>query len=205
MPPARRTPSRRRDVEAPPRIQWLLDPITMSAALVRNGRLDVIAHNALGRALHALMFESPATDKRGRPNFARYHFLDTGSRDFFVDWEAGAATVALLRAEAGREPHDRALRELIGELSTVSADFRTLWAAHDVRIRHEGIKRVQHPEVGPLEVTYQSLGLPVSQRAVHDLNLYTAEPGSTSEDQLKLLASLAVTPSPATEPTDRLS
>ncbi|WP_244190489.1 hypothetical protein [Streptomyces caeruleatus] len=163
--PARRTPSRRRDVETPPRTQWLLDSITMSAAFVRNGHLDVIAHNALGRALHAPMFESPTVDERGRANFARYPFLDAGSQDFFVDWEAGAAaTVALLRAEAGREPHDRALRELIGELSTVSADFRTMWAAHDVRIRHEGIKRLQHPEVGLLELTYQSLDLPGSQQ-----------------------------------------
>ncbi|RFC78255.1 helix-turn-helix transcriptional regulator [Streptomyces sp. AcE210] len=202
--PARRT-SRRRDVEAPPRIQWLLDSITMSAAFVRNGRLDVVATNPLARALHAPMFDSPTTDKRGRANFARYHFLDAGSQDFFVDWDSGAAaTVALLRAEAGREPHDRALRELIGELSTLSADFRTLWAAHDVRIRHEGIKRLQHPEVGPLELTYQSLDLPVSQRAVHDLSLYTAEPGSTSEDHLKLLASLAATPAPAADPTDQL-
>ncbi|MEE1762397.1 MULTISPECIES: helix-turn-helix transcriptional regulator [unclassified Streptomyces] len=208
--PARRAPSHRRDVEVPPRTQWMLDSITMSAAFVRDGRLDVIAHNALGRALHAPMFDSrTATDRRGRPNFARYHFLDPGSRDFFVDWEGGAtATVALLRAEAGREPHDRVLRELIGELSTVSADFRTMWAAHDVRLRHEGIKRLQHPEVGHLELTYQSLDLPVSQRAVHSLNLYTAEPGSTSEERLKLLASLAATPVPTpttepTEPTDR--
>jgi len=193
--PARRTPSRRRDVDVPPRIQWLLDSITMSAAFVRNGRLDVIAHNALGRALHAPMFDSPTTDKSGRPNFARYHFLDDTSRDFFVDWDAGAgATVALLRAEAGREPHDRTLRELIGELSTFSRDFRTLWAAHDVRIRHDGVKRLQHPEVGELELTYQSVDLPVSQRAVHDLSLYTPEPGSTSEERLKLLASLAATP-----------
>ncbi|PWI41472.1 helix-turn-helix transcriptional regulator [Streptomyces sp. ICBB 8177] len=205
--PARRTPSRRRDVEAPPCIQWLLDSITMSAAFVRNGRLDVIATNASARALHAPMFDSPTTHtptthSHGRANFARYHFLDAGSQDFFVDWDAGAAaTVALLRAEAGREPHDRALRELIGELSTLSSDFRTLWAAHDVRIRYEGIKRLQHPEVGLLELTYQSVDLPVSQRAVHDLSLYTAEPGSTSEDHLKLLASLAATRPQAAEPT----
>ncbi|MGW1673136.1 helix-turn-helix transcriptional regulator [Streptomyces sp. NPDC002324] len=205
--PARRKPSRRRDAEVPPRIQWLLNSITMSAAFVRNGRLDVIAHNALGRALHAPMFDSPTTDEGGRPNFARYHLLDPGSRGFFVDWDAGAtATVALLRAEAGREPHDRALRELIGELSTLSADFRTMWAAHDVRIRHEGTKRLRHPEVGLLELTYQSLALPLSQRAVHDLSLYTAEPGSTSEERLRLLASLAATAAPVrtTKPTDQL-
>ncbi|WP_435280468.1 helix-turn-helix transcriptional regulator [Streptomyces koelreuteriae] len=197
--PARRTPSRRRDVEVPPRIQWLLDSVALSAAFVRNGRLDVVATNPLARALHAPMFASLTADSRGRANFARYHFLDPGSQDFFVDWASGAAmTVALLRAEAGREPHDRALRELIGELSTASADFRTMWAAHDVRIRHEGTKRLQHPEVGLLDLTFHSLDLPVSPRAVHDLSLYTAEPGTTSEDRLKLLASLAATPARST-------
>ncbi|MFF9499595.1 hypothetical protein [Streptomyces sp. NPDC014656] len=85
------------------------DSTALSAAFVRDGRLDVIARNALGRALHAPMFDSPTTDERGRPDFARYHFLDAGSHDLFVDRDAGAAhTVALLRAEDGREPHDRA-------------------------------------------------------------------------------------------------
>jgi hypothetical protein len=68
-------------------------------------------------------------------------------------------------------------------------DFRSQWAAHDVRIRHDGIKRLRHPEVGSLDLTYQSLDLPMLNRAVHDLTIYTAEPGTTSEDRLKLLAS----------------
>ncbi|MCF1593358.1 helix-turn-helix transcriptional regulator [Streptomyces muensis] len=201
--PAARTPSRRRDVAIPPRVQWLLDSMTMSSAFVRNGRQDVVASNPLARALHAPLFESETTDRRGRPNIARYIFLDPGARRFFVDWESAAAvTAALLRAEAGREPHDRALRELIGELSTLSPDFRSQWAAHDVRIRHDGIKRLWHPEVGDLELTYQSLDLPLSHRAMHDLTLYTAEPGTTSEDRLKLLASLAA-PQPQAAPTDQ--
>ncbi|MBP5910083.1 helix-turn-helix domain-containing protein [Streptomyces sp. LBUM 1478] len=199
--PARRPPSRRRDVAVPPRVQWLLDSMTMSSAFVRNGRQDIVAGNALARALHAPVFESETTDKHGRPNVARYIFLDPGSQQFFVDWDAAAsATAALLRAEAGREPHDRALRELIGELSTLSPDFRHRWAAHEVRIRHDGIKRLWHPEVGDLELTYQSLDLPLSHRAMHDLTLYTAEPGSTSEDRLKLLASLEATQTHVTRP-----
>lgn len=203
--PARRTPSRRKDVQVPPPVQWLLDSITMSAGFVRNGRMDVVAANPLARALHAPMFASETVDKRGRANIARFHFLDPVAEHFFVDWEDAAnATVALLRAEAGREPHDRALRELIGELSTLSPEFRTMWAAHDVRIRHDGSKRLQHPEVGRLELTYQSLDLPTPQRTVHDLTLYTAEPGTPSEDRLKLLASLAATRSQETEPTDQL-
>ncbi|WP_134730793.1 helix-turn-helix transcriptional regulator [Amycolatopsis nivea] len=202
--PATRAPSRRRDVEVPPRVRWLLDSMTMSSAFVRNGRTDVVAGNPLARALFAPMFDSATVDKRGRPNIARYIFLDLGARDFFVDWDAAcAATAALLRAEAAREARDRALRELIGELCTLSPEFRGLWAAHDVLIRHDGIKRLQHPEVGRLELTFQSLDLPLPGRAVHDLITYTAEPGTESEDRLKLLASWAATQSQAAEPARR--
>lgn len=104
--------------------------------------------------------------------------------------EQPAITTALLRAEAVREPQDRAL---IGELSTLSPEFRTQWAAHDVRIRHDGAKRLRHPEVGDLDLVYQTLDLPIAVRAVHELTIYTAEPGTDSEDRLKLLASLAAT------------
>lgn len=188
--PARRRSPRRKDVKIPSPVQWMVDSMTMAPAFVRSGRLDIVASNALCRALYSPMFDSDTTSDRGCANFPRYFFLDPGSPDFFVDWEEGArATVAVLRAEAGREPHDRALRELVGELSTLSPDFRTMWASHDVRIRHEGTKRLNHPEVGRLEMTFRHLNLPLPQRAVHDLIIYTAEPGTPSEDRLKLLAS----------------
>lgn len=195
---ATRTPSRRRDVEVPPRVQWMLDSMTTSSAFVRNGRTDVVAGNPLARALLAPLFDSTTVDRHGRPNIARYIFLDSAAQAFYVDWDAaGAATAALLRAEAGREPHDRALRELIGELSTLSPEFRSLWAAHDVLLHHDGIKRLQHPGVGRLELTFQSLDLPLPGRAVHDLIIYTAEPGTASEDGLRLLASWAAAPARA--------
>ncbi|WP_037370700.1 helix-turn-helix transcriptional regulator [Amycolatopsis orientalis] len=202
--PANRTPSRRKDVEVPPRVQWLLDSMTLSAAFVRNGRTDVVASNPMARGLFAPMFESATVDRRGRPNLACYIFLDLGARDFFVDWDAaGAATAALLRSEVGREPRDRALRELVGELSTLSPEFRSHWAAHDVLLRHDGIKLLEHPDVGRLELTFQSLDLHVSGRAVHDLVSYTAEPGTASEDRLKLLASWAATHSATARDSSR--
>ena len=174
-------------------VQWLLDSISMSAAFLRNGRLDVVASNSLARALHVPMFESP-TAQGERANFARFHFLDPVAREFFIDWESGAgATVALLRAEAAREPGDRALRELIGELSTASADFRKMWAAQNVRSRHEGLKRLQHPVVGYIELTYQSADLANTTRSARGLNLYSAAPGSADEDRLKVLSSWAAT------------
>ncbi|WP_306919191.1 MULTISPECIES: helix-turn-helix domain-containing protein [unclassified Arthrobacter] len=192
--PVRRTPSRRKDAELAAPVHWLLDSITMSAAFVRNGRLDVVASNALARALHAPMFASDTATAHGRANFARFHFLDPASREFFIDWDAGAAaTAALLRAEAGREPNDRSLRGLVRELSTLSPEFRTLWASHDILFRHEGTKRLRHPVVGDLELIYQSLTLPTSPGVVADLSVYTAEPGTTHEERIKLLTSWAAT------------
>ncbi|MDL4815577.1 helix-turn-helix transcriptional regulator [Actinomadura opuntiae] len=199
--PARRRSHRRKDVEIPPSVQWMVDSMTMAPAFVRSGRLDIVASNALCRALYSPMFDSDTTADRGCANFPRYFFLDPGSSHFFVDWEEGArATVAVLRAEAGRDPHDRALRELVGELSTLSPEFRTMWASHDVRIHHEGVKRLDHPEVGRLELAFRSLNLPLAQRAVHDLTVYAAEPGTPSEDRLKLLASWTAPRPSTTEP-----
>jgi len=198
--PSRRPPARVKHTVVNSPVQWFIDSVTMSAVFLRNGRLDVLASNQLGRALHAPMFASP-TAIGNQPNFARFHFLDPVSRDFFVDWEGGAAaTVALLRGEAGRQPNDRALRELIGELSTHSREFTAMWAAHDVRSRHEGIKRLQHPVVGFIELTYQSTELADPSSAARNLNLYTAEPGTPHEDRLKILTSWA-----ATTPQDQRS
>ncbi len=90
-------------------------------------------------------------------------------------------------------PHDKALRELVGDLSTLSPEFRTRWAQHNVRLHHGGVKRFHHRDVGSLELTYQSLHLPTSLQTVHTLTTYTAEPRSTSEDRFKLLASLTAT------------
>jgi transcriptional regulator with XRE-family HTH domain len=201
---SRTTPPRRKDVEVPARVQWLLDSITTSSAFVRNGRTDIIAGNPLARALFAPLFDSVTTDERGRPNIARYTFLDPGAPDFFVDWEAaGAATAALLRAEVGREPRDRALHELVGELSTLSPEFRSQWAAHDVLMRHDGTKLIQHRDVGHLELTFQSLDLPQSGRAVHNLIVYTAEPGTASAERLELLAIWATTQSRKAPPNSQ--
>ncbi|GAA2279699.1 hypothetical protein GCM10010234_15520 [Streptomyces hawaiiensis] len=164
----------------------------------------MVATNALARALFAPLYDSEVTVERGRPNFARYYFLEPGSQDFVDDWDAGARiTVALLRAEAGRYPHDRALRELVGELCTVSDEFRTRWAAHNMRIHHGGVKCFHHPEAGFLELTYQPLDLPVSAHEAHSMTFYTTEPGTAYEDRLRLLASWAASgPQEAVRPVD---
>ena len=192
-----RTPQRRGKAQIRPQVQWMLDSMTASAAFVANGRLDIVAANSLGRALHSPMF-----DARRPANFARFQFLDPRARDFYPDWEGAAnVTVALLRAEAGRHPHDTQLRELVGELSTVSEEFRFRWAAHDVRIHHDGAKRFRHPVVGDLDLGYYTLDLPTEDHRGLRLTIYTAEPGTPSEDALKLLASWDATATDTSVPT----
>ena len=197
--PANRTPRPRKQAQVRPRVQWMLDSMTDSAAFVRNGRMDVLATNALARALYSPMFAPDVTDVGRKPaNIARFQFLSPSAQDYFPDWDGAAnVTVALLRAEAGRDPHNKDLRQLVGELSTVSEEFRTRWAAHNVRIHHAGKKQFNHPEVGPLDLVYHSLDLAADDDWVLDLTIYTAEPGTDSADRLKLLASWAATHVPA--------
>ena len=185
---------RRKASALPPSVQWLLDSMTMSAAFVNNGRLEIVAINPLGRALYSAMIDGPTSGDAKIASFGRYNFLDPGSHDFYADWDSAAdTTVALLRAEAGRNPNDPPLRELIGELSTLSQEFRTRWAQHNVRQFHQGVKRFHHPVVGPVELTYRTMPLTTSSPGTYTLAVYTAEPGSTSEERLKLLASWAAT------------
>ncbi len=171
-----------------PSVQRILDAMTGAPAFAQNGRLDVLAANALGRALYSEMFADPA-----RPaNLARFVFSDPRSPDFFADWDRAANdTVAILRSEAGRDPNDRGLSDLVGELSTRSEEFRTRWAAHNVRIHRAGVKHVRHPVVGDLELTYEMMELSADPGL--SILTYSAEPGTSSEDALRLLGSWAVT------------
>ncbi|WP_412746681.1 helix-turn-helix transcriptional regulator [Krasilnikovia sp. MM14-A1004] len=183
---ARRRPAQR---HVRPGVQRVLDAMSTAPAYVRNGRLDVLAANPLGRAVFAPLFDTAAAS----PNLARFMFLVPAARDFFVEWERLAGdTVALLRAEAGRDPYDRALCELIGELSTRSEPFRTLWAAHQVRQHRSGVKHFHHPVVGDLVLAYESME--ITADAGLRLNAYTAEPGSPSVEALNLLASWTAAP-----------
>ncbi len=169
-------------------LQWALDAITDGVAFVRNPRQDLLAMNALGRA-----FYSPVIGDGGRvPNLARFQFLDPVSREFYPDWDVFAQMcVGVMRSEAGRDPHDRGLQDLVGELSTRSETFRRLWGAHDVRTHGAGTKRFTHPVVGDLVLAYEELA--ITAEPGHVLLVYTAEPGSPSAERLRLLASWART------------
>ena len=169
-----------------PSLHWALAAITEGVAFVRNPRQDLLATNALGR-----VFYSPLIGDGGRtPNLARFQFLDPAARDFYPDWDLFAhMCVAIMRAEAGRDPHDRGLQDLVGELSTQSETFRRLWGAHDVRTHGTGTKRFNHPDVGEPTLAYEELAITAEPGLI--LILYTAEPGSPSAEKLRLLACLA--------------
>ena len=183
--PPRRRPARQR---VRPTVQRILDSMTGAPAFVLNGRLDILAANDLGVALYSPIYADPA-----RPaNNARFVFLDPNATEFFRDYEKAANdTVAMLRAEAGRDPYDRDLSDLIGQLSTRSGEFRRRWAAHNVRIHTSGVKFLHHPVVGDLDLPFESFPLPADPS--QSLLTYTAEPGSPTQDALNLLASWAAT------------
>lgn len=187
--PVARRPKRRNSTSWTPHqsLQWALDAVTAGPAFVRNGRMDVLGANVLARAFYTDVYDMPGQP----PNIARFTFLDARAADFYPDWDQFAeVTVSILRAEAGRDPHNKELHELIGELSTRSDEFRRLWGAHNVRHHGTGFKTFHHPVVGELTLAFE--GLEMAAEPGLTLTIYTAEPGSASAERMQLLASWAV-------------
>ena len=170
----------------PPGVQTLLDSMTYTAAVVQTPRLDILGSNLLGRALFSRIIDRAD----GTPNFARFVFLDDHAEHFYMDWDAAAASiVAMLRVEAVRSPQDRALNELIGQLSTRSRDFSQRWAKQAVTAHMRGSKAFHHPEIGDIELHFEALDIR-GRDGLTILN-YTAEPGSDAQHKLGFLASWA--------------
>jgi transcriptional regulator with XRE-family HTH domain len=200
-PRARRRPAEKQQIR--PVVQRILDGMTALPAIVLNGRLDLLAANRLGVALYSPVYDDPS-----RPvNLARFCFLNPHATALYPHWdEAANTTVAMLRIEAGRNPYDRALSDLIGELSTRSEMFRNRWAAHNVVLHRAGAKQFSHPVVGDLSLAYEVMEL--SADTGLSLTAYSPEPDSPSQDGLALLASWAATQDQsdqheATYPVDR--
>jgi transcriptional regulator with XRE-family HTH domain len=180
----------------PPVLQHMLDAISDAPAWIRNDRHDILATNRLARALYAPILAHQHTGQHAGPrrpaNTARFIYLDPAAKDLFTDWDQAADDVAaMLRAEAGRNPYDRNLTDLIGELSTRSEVFRRRWADHNVRYHRTGVKRLHHPAVGDLELHFEAMTL-TSDPAL-TLLIYTAAPDTPSADNLRLLATWAAT------------
>ena len=185
--PARKRPNRPR-TSIRPAVQQVLDAISDAPAWVRNGRHDILAANRLARALYSPVFDDP----RRPVNTTRFAYLNPAAREFWRDYDLVTHDAAsMLRLEAGRNPHDPELIKLIGELSTQSELFRQRWASRDVTLHLSGTKRLHHPVVGDLDLSFESMELPSEPGLV--LNVYTAPAGSPSADALRLLASWAAT------------
>ncbi len=188
--PVVRPPKRRSSKSWTPHasLQWALDAVTSGPAFVRNGRMDLLAVNALARAFYIDVYDMPGQP----PNLARFTFLDERGQDFHADWDTAAdVVVSILRTEAGRDPHNKELHDLVGELSTRSQEFRRRWSSHNVRHHGAGFKTFRHPIVGEMTIAYE--GLEMAAEPGLTLTIYTVEPGSPSEEAMRLLASWAAT------------
>lgn len=176
-------PPRRTAQKVYPQLERILAEVT-SPAFVLGRRMDILAWNQLSAAL---ITDFDALPEKSR-NYAHLLFTDRQMRDLHLDWETMAqACVAMLRMEAGRNPHDKKMAAMVGELSIQDHDFRRWWADHRVASRTGGTKRLRHPVVGELTLEWDALtcdGEPEQQ-----LVIWTAEPGSSSYDSLRLLNS----------------
>ncbi len=166
-------------------VQRVLDNLAVPA-VVCNAQQDLIASNLMGRALFSPHFESD------RPNLARFIFLDPRARDYYADWPlACSMTAAMLRLEAGRDPLNSELTALIGELSTLSPQFRRDWAERDVHEHRTGRKVYRHPEVGAIGITFDVFELPGEPGL--SIATFSVDEGADSADKFALLASWAAT------------
>lgn len=174
-----------------PQLARLLEAWPNTPAVVMGRYLDVLANNRLAAAVNHCSVAGQ--------NQVRVVFLDPDARRVYADWPTVAAeTVASLRATAGGDLDDPRLTDLVGELSLKSEDFRQLWARHDVAVKTSGIKRYQHPMVGEVSLRYETFS--VNAAPGQTLLVYHAEPGSPSEEALRLLGAVAAdTPVEAVE------
>jgi transcriptional regulator with XRE-family HTH domain len=167
-----------------PGVLRILESLT-TPAYVRNARTDILAANDLAIALYGGILDPLPL------NLARFLFLDQRAPDFFLDWETVADdSVAALRAEAGRNPHDKSLTDLVGELATRSDAFGTRWARHNVTHHRSATKRLHNSLVGDLELTGEAMELSGDGLTIIT---YTAEPASPAAEALRFLSSWANT------------
>ena len=167
-----------------PGVQVMLDALQDLPAVVFNAHLDIVAINDLGRALYSTHYLG-----QERPNAARFLFLDEDrARRFWPEWEKLADdVVAILRVQAGLNPEDPTLVELVGQLSTRSEEFRIRWAANNVRAHRAAVKLFNHPLIGQVALPAETMTLTAA--ADHILTVFTPQPGTPEHDALRLLAS----------------
>ncbi|MFC8200815.1 helix-turn-helix transcriptional regulator [Streptomyces sp. NPDC057298] len=165
-------------------MRQLIDTFDSVPAYIVGRRSEILVWNRMAAAVFGDWSELPAHER----NWARMVFLRPEYRDLFVEWEQKASDiVSFLRMDAGCHPDDPRLSALVGELSVKSEEFRRLWATHDVKEKSHGVKRLRHPLVGELTLSFETFRLPDDDE--QSVVTYHAEPGSPSAEGLRLLAS----------------
>ncbi|MEU9038106.1 helix-turn-helix transcriptional regulator [Streptomyces sp. NPDC048352] len=188
-PRTRRRSRPARPQQVRPELRTLLAAMEGVPAYLVGRRQDVIGWNRLAAAVFGDFAALPAAER----NLVRLVFLDPATAELYADWECRACeVVSNLRLYAGQNPDDERLSALVGELSVKNEEFRRLWAAHTVADKTHGVKRLRHPVVGELELAFETLTLP--DDPAQFLVTYHAEPGSPSEDALRLLSSWTAPP-----------
>ena len=173
-----------RSQQVRPALRHLLDSIESVPAYIVGRRSDILAWNRMASALFGDWAEMPAQER----NWARMVFLRPEYRELYLEWQQKASDmVGYLRMDAGCHPDDPRLSALVGELSVKSEDFRRLWAAHDVKEKSYGVKRMRHPLVGDLTLSFETFRL--VDDGEQSLVTYHAEPDTPSAEALRLLAS----------------
>lgn len=177
-----------------PGIHRILEALT-TPAYVRNARTDILAANDAAFALYGDIL-----DRDRLPlNLAKFLFLDQRAAGFFLDWETVADdSVAALRVEAGHNPHDKSLTDLVGELATRSDEFRVRWGRHNVKHHRAAAKRLHSPLVGDIDLTGEAMELPGDGLVIIT---YTAEPGSPAAEALRFLTSWVSRTGAPSQPT----
>ena len=169
-----------------PGVRRMLEAIDTLPAFVTNHRFDILMTNPLGQALYSEVLTDPTCGA----NTARFAFLSPAARRFYLDWDVVAQTaVGALRVEVAKNPYDRELSNLIGELSTRSDAFRVMWGAHDVRVFRDGQKRFHHPVIGPIVLDHETMFLNADDQIA--VAVYSAEPGTPAADALVMLSAWA--------------
>jgi transcriptional regulator with XRE-family HTH domain len=184
-------PGPRRDV--PEGIRYLLDAMTETPAYVVSAKYDILAWNQLATYFVGDL-ANVGPDER---NMIRWMFGRAVDESYWDDEQVVAftrSTVADLRAAYARYPGDRSIEALVGELLALSPRFATMWAEHEVAVRHPMVKRVDHPLTGPIEFECQVMHI---QDTDQRLIAYVAAPGSAAQAAFRRLASQALSGSVA--------
>jgi transcriptional regulator with XRE-family HTH domain len=154
-----------------PRLQHVLDAMPASAAIIKTATWDVVAWNAAAAVLLTDYSRLPAEQR----NILRLMFSDSSLRAVQEDWLSVARfAVGAFRADATRAGASAEIAQLVEELSRTSPEFEALWRDNDIAGHGEGVKRLRHPEIGPIELEFSTFAV----EGRPDLNMMVFNPAT---------------------------